>query len=323
MTYVFAHFNYDRLRIRGSMPAVSDTLSSAPRARPAGASWNGWKHATCRPSGSRATGFEWDDRSTWGRHARGRRRGVHLLLPDIAVPGAAEAIGAFAELAAAHGVQAARAAVRPRRARGPARRARDAGRRHRMDRRALQLVRAELQRGVHGRRRARGRGRRPRGRRPEPFVDAEDIADVAVAALTEDGHDGEVYELTGPRALHFDEAVAEIAAATGRPLRFTPVPVDAFAAGMREAACRTRRPRSSRWLFTEILDGRNAEPQDGVQPRARPRPARLRRVRASHGRRRRVGRIVLRRCPRGVRPRSRARVVAGELPSGPAEQRLS
>ena len=40
----------------------------------------------------------------------------------------------------------------------------------------------------------------PAGDVPEPFVDADDIADVAVAALTEDGHAGELYELTGPRA---------------------------------------------------------------------------------------------------------------------------
>ena len=104
----------------------------------------------------------------------------------------------------------------------------------------------------------------PAGEVPEPFVDAEDIADVAVAALTEDGHDGQVYELTGPRALTFDEAVAEIAAATGRPLRFTPVPVDAFTAGMREAGVPGDEAGLVAWLFTEILDGRNAEPQDGV-----------------------------------------------------------
>ena len=51
----------------------------------------------------------------------------------------------------------------------------------------------------------------PVGDVPEPFVDADDIADVAVAALTEDGHAGELYELTGPRLLTFADAVGEIA----------------------------------------------------------------------------------------------------------------
>ncbi len=60
----------------------------------------------------------------------------------------------------------------------------------------------------------------PAGDVPEPFVDAEDIADVAVAALTEDGHAGELYELTGPRLLTFAEAVGEISRATGRKVRY-------------------------------------------------------------------------------------------------------
>jgi uncharacterized protein YbjT (DUF2867 family) len=105
----------------------------------------------------------------------------------------------------------------------------------------------------------------PAGEVPEPFVDVEDIAEVAVLALTEDGHDGEIYELTGPRALRFDEAVAEIAAATGRPLRFVAVPVDAFAAGMIEAGVPPEEVALVAFLFTEVLDGRNVEPQDGVQ----------------------------------------------------------
>lgn len=50
-----------------------------------------------------------------------------------------------------------------------------------------------------------------------------DVADVATAALTEDGHAGRVYELTGPRLLTFAEAAAEIAAATGREITYLPV----------------------------------------------------------------------------------------------------
>ena len=63
----------------------------------------------------------------------------------------------------------------------------------------------------------------PVGDVKEPFVDAEYLADIAVAALTEDGHSGRLYELTGPRLLTFAEAVAEIAAASGRSIRFVQV----------------------------------------------------------------------------------------------------
>lgn len=53
-----------------------------------------------------------------------------------------------------------------------------------------------------------------------PIVDPLDIAEVAAAALTEDGHSGRTYEITGPAATTPRERVEEIAAATGRPLEF-------------------------------------------------------------------------------------------------------
>ena len=93
----------------------------------------------------------------------------------------------------------------------------------------------------------------------EPFIDADDIADVAVAALLEDGHEGELYELTGPRLLTFAEAVAR------RPRRAADRPhgrVHRRAARPSGSA----RPRSPSWtyLFGEVLDGRNASVADGV-----------------------------------------------------------
>src|ERR671920_2137634 len=68
----------------------------------------------------------------------------------------------------------------------------------------------------------------PAGDVTEPFVDADDIADVAVAALTEEGHAGEIYELTGPRLLTFAEAVGDISKATGRKVRYAPVSMPEF-----------------------------------------------------------------------------------------------
>ena len=100
---------------------------------------------------------------------------------------------------------------------------------------------------------------------PEPFVDADDVADVAVAALTEDGHSGRVYELTGPRMLTFADAVAEIARASGRSVRFVPVPIDAYAAAAADEGVPDDVVSLLRYLFTEVLDGRNAYLSDGVQ----------------------------------------------------------
>jgi uncharacterized protein YbjT (DUF2867 family) len=50
------------------------------------------------------------------------------------------------------------------------------------------------------------------------FVDADDIAAVAAAALTEDGHDQATYAITGPEALTFADAAAIIGTAAGRAI---------------------------------------------------------------------------------------------------------
>jgi len=68
----------------------------------------------------------------------------------------------------------------------------------------------------------------PTGDGRVPFVDAQDIADVAVAALTEDRHAGQVYELSGPRAIGFGEAAELIAKASGRPLEYVAVTPTAY-----------------------------------------------------------------------------------------------
>jgi len=105
----------------------------------------------------------------------------------------------------------------------------------------------------------------PNGDVPEPFVDTEDIADVATAALTEPGHEGQVYELTGPRMLSFADAVGEIAAATGRTISFVPVSMHDYAAVLDEADLPEDVKWLVRYLFSEVLDGRNAQLTDGVQ----------------------------------------------------------
>src|SRR5258707_268373 len=64
----------------------------------------------------------------------------------------------------------------------------------------------------------------------EPFVDTDDIADVAVAALTDDRHVGQLYELTGPRLLSFRDAVAEIGKAAGRDIDFVSLPLEEYTA---------------------------------------------------------------------------------------------
>ncbi len=87
----------------------------------------------------------------------------------------------------------------------------------------------------------------PVGDARQAFVDADDIAAVAAAALTGDGHAGRVYTVTGPRALSFAEAVAVIASAAGRAVRFAVTPSPTWRSRRRSAGpARRRRARSRR-----------------------------------------------------------------------------
>ena len=105
----------------------------------------------------------------------------------------------------------------------------------------------------------------PAGDIPEPFVDVDDIASVAVAALTEPGHAGEVYEVTGPRLMTFADIAIELSNATGREIAYVQVPHEAFVGGVKESGA----PKDVVWmldyLFNTVLDGRNAHLTDGIQ----------------------------------------------------------
>ncbi|KVC36633.1 NmrA family transcriptional regulator [Burkholderia pseudomultivorans] len=105
----------------------------------------------------------------------------------------------------------------------------------------------------------------PAGAVREPFVDADDIADVAVAALTDARFANRMIEVTGPHALTFAEAVDEIARAAGRPVRYREISSAAFVAGLREAGVPGPVVALLGELFDVVLDGRNSAVADGVR----------------------------------------------------------
>jgi len=69
-----------------------------------------------------------------------------------------------------------------------------------------------------------GEVRWPYGQAARSLIHERDLADVAIKALTTDGHAGQTYELTGPSAITQIEQVQEIAKAIGRSLRWTEQP---------------------------------------------------------------------------------------------------
>lgn len=110
-----------------------------------------------------------------------------------------------------------------------------------------------------------GRLALPVGGTAEPFVDVEDIADVAVALLTEDGHSHRVYELSGPRALTYAEAVAEIAAASGRAMRYETVTREQFLAELSTEGVPDALAEELAALFTFVDEGHLSPVATGVR----------------------------------------------------------
>jgi uncharacterized protein YbjT (DUF2867 family) len=217
--------------------------------------------------------FDWEDPSTWLAGLEGAAAAYVSYYPDLAAPGAPEAIGAFADIAIAAGVE--RLVLISGRGEQEAQRSEDVLRRSGA---AWTVVRSSFfnQNFSESYFRAPllgGELALPVDDVGEPFVDADDIADIAVAALTEDGHLGEVYEVTGPRLLTFAEAVEEIARATGRELRYVPIGIDDFADALTQEGAPEGEINLLRYIFGEVLDGRNAHVTDGVQ-RALGRPPR-------------------------------------------------
>ena len=212
-----------------------------------------------------ATSFDWNDRDTWSAALAGVDSVYICYSPDLAVPGATDTIRAFVDQAVQHGVS--RLVLLSGRGEKEAQECekivQDSGV-------AWTVVRASwfsqnFSEGPFVEMVQAGEIALPVGDVGEPFVDAEDIADVAFAALTEDGHSGQVYEVTGPRLLTFADAMQEVSQAMGRPVRYVQIRREAFAEGVAASGA----PADIAWLmdylFSTVMDGRNAYLSDGVK----------------------------------------------------------
>jgi len=222
-------------------------------------------YATRPVSRSTSPSFDWGNPATWPAALKGARAAYVTYQPDLAVPGAASDIEAFARLAIEQGLE--HLVLLSGRGEEGAQRAeailKDSGI-------AWTIVRSSwfcqnfsesfMLEGILA-----GELVLPAGDTVEPFVDADDIAEVVTTALTEPGHRGKVYEVTGPRALTFAQCVEAIAGASGRPVKYTSVPVDDYIEALREAGV----PGDMQWLlrelFTVVFDGRNSPVMPGVE----------------------------------------------------------
>ena len=229
--------------------------------------------ATRPVSRSAAIAFDWTRPETWSAALDGVSKAYVTYQPDLAVDGAVDAIAELARLAREKSLE--RLVLLSGRGEPRAQRAEGALRASGV---SWTIVRASwfnqnfsegyLIDGVLA-----GEIALPVGTVPEPFIDADDIADVVTAALTDQRHANKLYEVTGPRTLTFAEAVAEISKAAGRPVRYTQISPQVFAAGMRQAGVPEDVIALLDELFSVVLDGRNSQVMHGVEE-ALGRPAR-------------------------------------------------
>lgn len=210
--------------------------------------------------------WDWAEPATWPEALRGVQAAYISYFPDLAVPGAPAAIQTLTEYAIQAGV--GRLVLLSGRGEVNAQRCETIVRECGIP---FTLIRASwfaqnFNEGHFLGPVLAGHVAMPADDVREPFVDVDDIADVAVAALTDssDRHSGQLYELTGPRLMTFGEAVARISQAAGRNVEYTPISLAQMHAAMTENAG----PQMAD-MFTdlcrEVLDGRNASLGDGVR----------------------------------------------------------
>jgi uncharacterized protein YbjT (DUF2867 family) len=89
----------------------------------------------------------------------------------------------------------------------------------------------------------------PAGEARSSFIDVRDIAKVAAKALTEPGHEGKIYELSGPEALDFHDVAGKLARAAGRPIRYVPLDPEAY-----RQYTSTHFPPEFLWLVEPVID---------------------------------------------------------------------
>ena len=209
--------------------------------------------------------FDWNDESGWDACLAGMDAAYVSYAPDLAMPGATDAIQALVDRAKSHGLQ--RLVLLSGRGEPEAQACERIVQESGLE---WTVVRASwffqnFSEGAFTEMVLDGRITLPAGDVAEPFVDVDDIAEVAIVALSEPGHTGRVYEVTGPRLMTFSDVAAGLSEATGRSIEFVEVPHEAFL----QAAGESGAPRDMIWmldyLFATVLDGRNAHLGDGVQ----------------------------------------------------------
>nr|WP_315151722.1 NmrA family transcriptional regulator [uncultured Flavobacterium sp.] len=216
-------------------------------------------------SRSEKPSFDWEKPETWLEAIKGIDTAYITFQPDLAIPTAPETIRQFTELAAQNGVDKMVLL---------------SGRGEKEAQICEEIVKSTAQKWTIVRTSwfnqnfsesiflepiLAGFVALPKANIPEPFTDADDIAAVVAEALLNEKHNGKTYELTGPRLLNFEQAIAEIAEITGREIVFQSLSLEQYIDMLRQYQV----PEDVIWLvnylFAEVLDGRNSTVTNDIE----------------------------------------------------------
>lgn len=198
--------------------------------------------------------FDWNDRSTYAKALRGMDKAYLVYYPDLAVPGANEAIEALTVVAKKEGLKKVvlLSGKGEKEAELCERTVANSG----LD---YSLVRASwfmqnFSESFFLDPILSGQVALPKPEARVPYVHADDIADVVVEALINDSHNGQIYELTGPETLTFPQVIDRISKASGREIEFRSCTLPDYV----QALEAHRVPEDYIWLlhylFSHVLD---------------------------------------------------------------------
>lgn len=209
--------------------------------------------------------FNWLNPATWAQALSGVTSAYVTFQPDLAVPGAVQIMREFVCAAKTAGVQ--HLVLLSGRGEDGAKRAEAVVQQSGL---AWNVIRASwfaqnfsenfMLEGIQN-----GELILPENSTPEPFIDIDDLAEVAVAALTRPQLRNTLFEVTGPRAMTFADCIDDISIATGRDIKYTQIPLDAYLEGMKAQGFATEYRWLINELFSVLFDGRNTPTTKGVQ----------------------------------------------------------
>jgi uncharacterized protein YbjT (DUF2867 family) len=201
-------------------------------------------------SRSEEPSFDWENPITWEGALKGMESVYITFQPDLAVPGASEAIEAFTKQAVKSGIK--KVVLLSGKGEIEAQKCEEIVKNSGLE---WTIVRASwfnqnFSESFFLDPILAGHVALPKNEALVPYVDANDIADVVVEALLNEEHNGNTYELTGPRTLTFSDVVKEISTATGKDIQFTSISMEEYNAMMKEFNV----PEDYLWLINYLFE---------------------------------------------------------------------